>query len=149
MRCVIAGALLCLAMPAVAASQIDETNKTLGSTNGRFWIGLDRVQKVGYVLGVMETANYAAAQVIIKFPCAAKSEQDELLTVPGNLTFGEIADELDLIYGSPTSRQIPIVWLFSYIKEKATGSSAAALEAHLQRDLRIIAIMAAAANAKQ
>jgi hypothetical protein len=128
----------------VLSAQIPSTDKTIGMLNGRYWMGLSRGEKLGYILGAMEAASYSSTQVIIKIPAASTKDPVELMAFPDSLTFGEIVDEFDLVYATPTIRQIPVVWLFSYIKEKATGSSAPALEAHLQRNLRVIAIMAAA-----
>ena len=124
MKLLIVGGLLAV-LCANMAAQLQETQLTCGTRNGRFWQASNEDEKLGFIEGYMEGAK--AALLDSRIP-------DELQTTvwesrfAGKSTIGEILKGVDGFYADPANALIPIQFAIAVFRERVRGSSPENLE---------------------
>lgn len=105
----------------------ESTHRTNGRYNGRFWRFLDLDGKSAFLFGFCEAAalvtSYVEDRTLVK------------LIWPGNLTYNEVKESIDLLYDAPENRQIPISKVILVVSAKANGAKEEAVQ-NLLMDFR-------------
>ena len=106
--------ILILAL-ATCASAGDEPWQTNGKVNGRYWTGIDDMQKLAYLVAYKEASEAYHQSDTGYFPCSP-------------VILGDILKGIDRIYSDPENLVLPVVdalWIFT---AKTRGSSPREIE---------------------
>lgn len=120
---------LCFLLPA-ALTQEDEPDRTLGSSNGRYWKKASESQKAAYLRGfyealtVMDTSDANCLNIQLKHAEQYTSYLDD----------EEIMEELDSFYEEESAESYPLSVALYYVASKAKAASPEQLEKILARN---------------
>ena len=121
---------LCLLAPA-ALTQEDIQDRTLGSSNGKYWNESSKSQKLGYLRGfyealmVMDTSDGKCLYIQLQH-----AEQ-----YASSLSDEEMVAELDSFFGEESTESYPLTIALHYVASKAKGAAPKQLEQILARNL--------------
>jgi hypothetical protein len=130
-------ALLCFVIVFGSGADAATTDEKLAAkfvgknwVNGRSWEKLDYAGKLGYVCGLFDgiALFWAAAEA------GKKSDLDSIyrsLSVPSNLTVGDVVKGMDEFYGDEANTKLPAICAYLYYAYKSRGDSRDSLEKRL------------------
>lgn len=111
-------------------SDPEVTSGAIHARNGRYWNRLSIQQKLAYLIGFQEAAEFIALTTVTGPYEQFKEVHDRYL---GQSTFGEIIDSLDAFYAEPANRPLAIIGAMAWYQNKVNGCPAAQLQEQLEK----------------